>query len=46
MLARSRRFSRLATHSASSSCGTVDMKKIPIVLTTECQNASSPSSSR
>lgn len=42
--ARSPRFSRLANHSAASSCGTVEITKMPSVLTSACQKSTSASS--
>ena len=42
--ARSCRLSRLASQSAASSCGTVEMTKMPSVLTTACQKSASASS--
>jgi hypothetical protein len=45
-LARSPRLSALASSSASSSCGTVEITKMPMVLTTEFQNCGSSTISR
>ncbi len=42
--ARSCRLSRLASQSAASSCGNVEITKMPSVLTTECQKSESASS--